>query len=137
MDQKNLFLKEAFFHSDEFRQEMIRQMVPDVLQFIRNIFLNFRIAEESRRIYEDITKRLADLRQSNKTLHSSFAYKVGNLFVDGRAYAQRNLREWCAAMHRTLDSIFQIVNIVYNVGNTVDSVGYSIVDKVKDDKLKS
>ena len=39
-------------------------------------------------------------------------------------------------MHRTLDSIFQIVNIVYNVGNTVDSVGYSIVDKVKDDKLK-
>lgn len=136
MDQKDLFSKEAFYNSDGFQQEMIKQMIPDVLQFIRNVFQNFRIAEESRRIYYDICEHMLELRHNHKQYYDSFSYKVGNLNLDGRAYAQRNIREWCAAMHRTLDSILQIINIVYNIGNDVDSVSYSIVKKAKDDKLK-
>lgn len=136
MTHKNLFIKEAYYLGKEFKQETIKLKIPDILQFVQNIYYNFRIAEESRNIYNDICEQMLELRQNHKQYYDSFSYKVGNLDLDGRAYAQRNIRDWCAAMHRTLDSIFQIINIVYNVGNTVDSIGYSIVDKVKDDKLK-
>ncbi len=136
MNQNKVFSKESFYQSDEFQQEMIRLMIPDSLQFIRNIICNFRLAEESRMIYEDITKQLADLRQSNKTLYSSFMYKVGNIFVDGRAYAQRNIREWCIAIHKTLDSIRQIINIAYDLGKDYSSIYSGIADKTKDKTLQ-
>lgn len=137
MKQKNTFRnREKYYFGEDFRQETIKLKTPDVLQFIQNIYYNFRIAEESRMIYNDICEKMLELRQNNSQYYGTFQYKVGNLDIDGRAYAQRNIREWCAAMHRTLDSIFQIINIVYNIGNDVDSVMNSIVKKAKDDKLK-
>lgn len=135
MNQTDVFSKEAFYHCDEFHQEMIRLMVPDILQFIRNIFYNFRLAEESRIIYEDITKQLADLRQSNKMLYSSFMYKVGNIFVDGRAYAQRNIREWCISIHKIVDSVFQIINIVYGLEKSFFEVNKKVVNLSRDSIL--
>lgn len=136
MTHKNLFIKEAYYLGKGFRQETIKLKIPDILQFIHNIYYNFRIAEESRNIYNDICEQMLELRQNHKQYYDSFSYKVGNLNLDGRTYAQRNIREWCAAMHRTLDSVFQIINIVYNIGNDVDSVNNNVVKKAKDDKLK-
>ena len=136
MTQKDLFMKETYYLGEEFRQEAIKLKVPDILQYIQNIYYNYRIAEESRRIYNDICEQMLELRQKHKRYYDSFSYKVGNLNLDGRAYAQRNSREWCAALHRTMDSIFQIINIIYNIDNDVSSVSYNIVGESNDDELK-
>ena len=136
MTHKNLFIKEAYYLGKEFKQETIKLKIPDILQFVQNIYYNFRIAEESRRIYNDICEQMLELRQNHKQYYDSFSYKVGNLNLDGRAYAQRNIREWCAALHRTVDSVMQIINIVYDLKIEADSVKNSVGKRTNDKSLE-
>ena len=137
MTQKDLFMKETYYLGEEFRQEAIKLKVPDIIQYIQNIYYNYRIAEESRRIYNDICEQMLELRQKHKRYYDSFSYKVGNLNLDGRAYAQRNIREWCAALHRTVDSVMQIINIVYDLKYDANSVRYSVVKRTNDKNLEN
>ena len=136
MTHKNLFIKEAYYLGKEFKQETIKLKIPDILQFVQNIYYNFRIAEESRRIYNDICEQMLELRQNHKQYYDSFSYKVGNLNLDGRAYAQRNIREWCAALHCTVDSVMQIINIVYDLKIEADSVKNSVGKRTNDKSLE-
>ena len=111
-------------------------MVPDLRQYILNISYCLIQAHESKLIYNDITNQLINLRKRNRTLYSSFTYRVGSLNVDGRAYANRNLRDWCGNMHKICDSFLQMINIAYGLENDINKVKYgNTIKKVTDSRL--
>lgn len=129
--------KQEYYSGAEFVNELATLMIPDVHQYVLNIIFCFHQAHESKLIYCNIIEQLHTLRKENRTFYNSFTYKVGTLFVDGRAYANRNFRDWCANMHKISDSILQIINIVYNLENDIDKVKYSsTIKKSGDANLK-
>ena len=133
-----LYRKQAYYGGTDFANELATLMIPDVWQYVMNIISCFRQAHESKLIYCDITDQLLKLRKENKTFYGSFLYKVGSLSVDGRAYANRNIRDWCANMHKIADSILQIINIVYDLKNSSDKVKYgSTIKESHDLQLKA
>lgn len=130
--------KQAYYSGVDFANELATLMIPDVHQYVSNIFFCFMQAHESKLIYCDITNQLLKLRKDNGTYYNSFDYKVGTLSVDGRAYANRNFRDWCANMHKISDSFLQIINVVYELQNDVDKVKFgNTVKKCEDLKLKT
>jgi len=116
ISDKELFSRIAFYESNAFLEETILLMIPDVVQYVRNIFESLRYAEQSRLIVADITSQITDYRKKRHQFVNSTGYQLGTLHVDSRAYAQRNIREWCEHIAKSNDSIYQILNIVLNLG---------------------
>ena len=130
--------KIAYYQSSVFANELVALMIPDVNQYINNIVSNFFDASQSKRIYCDITNQLLKLRKKNKTLYSTFSYNVGSLSVDGKAFANRILRDWCSYMHRIADSLLQIINIVYDLKNESNDVKFgTTIKKLNNNQLLS
>lgn len=136
MENNTYIKRKAYFTSREFANHLATLMIPDVYQFVINIFNCLALAHDSKLICNDIASQLLDLRKKNKVFYNSFTYKVGNLLLDGRAYANRNMREWCSNIHKTRDSLLQIINIVYDLNVDINDVYERILDKINDDELK-
>lgn len=134
--QKYYESRKAYYEHDSFVRDMVPLMLPDVVQYVRNIFYSLRCAEASREIFEDITKQIIETRQKHKTFYNSTQYPIGSLLVDSREFAQRNIREWCEYIDKTNDGIAQILNIVFKLGyNPWDNIKSSnIVKQLKQQK---
>ncbi len=106
----------AFYEGIEFGIETICLKIPDVDQYVHKIFHCLRWATQSREIVEDICKQIAETRISQNRLIQTVGYRVGSMTVDGRAYAQKNIHQWCQYVSETRGSICQILNIVFALG---------------------
>ena len=130
--------KIAYYQSAAFANELVALMIPDVNQYINNIVSNFFDASQSKRIYCDITNQLLELRKKNKTFYSTFSYNVGSLSVDGKAFANKILRDWCSYMHKIAGSLLQIINIVYDLKNESNDVKFgTTIKKLNNNQLLS
>ncbi len=134
--QKYYESRKAYYEQNTFVRDMVSLMMPDVVQYVRNVFYSLRCAKASREIFEDITKQIIETRQKHKKFYNSTQYTVGSLLVDSREFAQRNIREWCEYIDKTNDSIAQILNIVFKLGyNPWDNIKSSnIVKQLKHQK---
>ena len=90
-----LYSRIAFYESDTFLQETTLLMIPDVVQYVRNIFESLRYAEQSRLIVEDVANQIIEYRNAHGHVVNSSGYKIGTLFTDSRAYAQRIKFRFC------------------------------------------
>lgn len=106
----------SFYEHLEFHQETVSLFIPDVVPYVTKIFECMRWAKEYRQIVEDICAQIEDQRKANNRLIQTIGYHIGTLTVDGRAYAQKNIRHWCQAIVATNDCLRQILNIAFNLG---------------------
>ena len=107
----------SFYEGNEFSTECIELVIPDVVPYVRKIFNCIRWAAQNRNIVEDICHQIVDIRSSQKRLVHSIGYHVGTLYLDGRAYSQQNIQQYCRYIAETNDCICQILNIVFGVGH--------------------
>ena len=106
----------SFYEHMEFHQETVALFIPDVVPYVNKIFECMRWAKEYRQIVEDICSQIVEQRKSSNHLVQSIGYHVGALIVDGRAYAQKNIRHWCQSVVSTNDCLRQILNITFGLG---------------------
>lgn len=132
--EKHYESRKSYYEHNSFVKDMVPLMLPDIVQYVRNIFYSLRCAEVSREIFEDITNQIIETRQKHNAFYNSTQYPIGSLLVDSREFAQRNIREWCEYVDKTNDNIFQILNIVFNIGfKPWDDIKASkIITKLKD-----
>ncbi len=93
----------SFYEHMEFHQETVALFIPDVVPYVNKIFECMRWAKEYRQIVEDICSQIVEQRKTSNHLVQSIGYHVGTLIVDGRAYAQKNIRQWCQSVVSTND----------------------------------
>ena len=106
----------AFYEHLDFSTETIEVLIPDVVSYVRKIFHCLRWAEQSREIIDDVCQQIIDKRTETKRFMQSVSYRVGTLNLDGRAYAQQNIHQYCRYIAETNDCFCQILNIVFNAG---------------------
>ena len=106
----------SFYEHTDFQNEVTALLIPDTVQYVHKIFHCMRWATQYRKIVEDVCNQISDCRLKSNQLCQSVEYKVGTLGVDGRAYAQKNIRHWCQCIAETNDCLFQIINIVFCLG---------------------
>lgn len=106
----------SFYEHNGFRDETVELLIPDTVQYVHKIFHCMRWATQYRRIVEDVCNQIADYRIKANRICQTIGYKVGSFEVDGRAYAQKNIRHWCQCIAETNDCLFQLINIVFNLG---------------------
>lgn len=106
----------SFYEHSGFSTETIELLIPDVVPYVRKIFNCLRWATQNRKIVEDICHQKVDTRVSRNQLIQSIGYSVGTLHLDGRAYAQQNIHQYCRYVAETNDCLCQILNIVFGVG---------------------
>jgi len=106
----------SFYEHSEFSTETIELLIPDVVPYVRKIFNCLRWATQNRQIIEDVCHQIVDYRIAQNKLIQSVAYSVGALHLDGRAYAQQNIHQYCRYIAETNDCLCQILNIVFGVG---------------------
>ena len=106
----------SFYELSEFSNEAIELLIPDVVPYVQKIFNCLRWATQSREIIEDICHQIVNTRIARNQLIQSVAYNVGSLQLDGRAYAQQNIHQYCRYISETNDCLCQILNIVFGIG---------------------
>lgn len=106
----------SFYEHNGFLNEAVELLIPDTVQYVHKIFQCMRWAMQYRRIVEDVCNQIADCRINANQIRQSIGYKVGSIEVDGRAYAQKNIRHWCQCIAETNDCLFQIINITFYLG---------------------
>ncbi len=106
----------SYYEQVDFSNETIELLVPDTVSYVRKIFNCLRWATQAREIIEDVCKQIVETRTSRKQLVQSVGYKVGNSILDGRAFAQQNIHQYCRYIAEINDCLCQILNIVFGVG---------------------
>ena len=115
ISESKLNSKRAYYGLNFFNQS-INWLIPDVYAYIEKIFTCLRWAEQSREIIEDVCKQISECRKTQKRIINSIGYKMGTLYVDGRAYIQQNVHMYCQYISEINDCFCQILNIVYDLG---------------------
>ena len=116
IDELELNKRISFYEHSEFLTECIELLIPDVVPYVRKIFNCLRWATQNRQIIENITDQIVNYRITKNQLIQSVAYSVGTLHLDGRAYAQQSIHQYCRYISETNDCLCQILNIVFGVG---------------------
>lgn len=116
IDELELNKRISFYEHSEFSTETIELLIPDVVSYVRKVFNCLRWATQSREIIDDICHQIIDARLARNQLTQTIGYSVGSLHLDGRAYAQRNIHQYCRYISETNDCLCQILNIVFGVG---------------------
>ena len=116
IDMLELNNRISFYEHSEFSTESIELLIPDTVPYVRKIFNCLRWATQNRQIIEDVCRQIVDYRITRNQLIQSVAYSVGTLQLDGRAYAQQNIHQYCRYIAETNDCLCQILNIVFGVG---------------------
>ena len=116
IDESELNKRISFYENSEFSTECIELLVPDVVPYVQKIFNCLRWATQNRQIIEDICHQIVNYRITKNQLIQSVAYSVGTLHLDGRAYAQQNIHQYCRYISETNDCLCQILNIVFGIG---------------------
>ena len=106
----------SFYEHADFSTEAIELLIPDVVPYVRKIFHCLRWASQNREIVDDICRQIVDIRVSRNIPIQSAGYSVGTLHIDGRAYAQQNIHQYCRYIAETNDCLSQIINIVFGIG---------------------
>lgn len=106
----------SYYEHTDFSTDTIELLVPDTVSYVRKIFNCLRWATQNREIIEDVCKQIVETRISRKQLVQSVGYKVGNSILDGRAFAQQNIHQYCRYIAEINDCLCQILNIVFCVG---------------------
>ena len=106
----------SFYEQSSFSREAIELLIPDVVPYVQKIFHCLRWATQNREIVDDVCHQIIDTRVSRNQLIQSVGYSVGTLNIDGRAYAQQNIHQYCRYIAETNDCLCQILNIVFGVG---------------------
>ena len=130
IDELELNKRISFYEHSEFSTEAIELLIPDVVPYVQKIFNCIRWATQNREIIEDICHQIVDARNARSQLIQSVAYNVGSLQLDGRAYAQQNIHQYCRYISETNDCLCQILNIVFCIGKRP-------WDRFEMDKIKS
>ena len=128
-----LFSRISYYDSNDFSAQTIEWLVPDVDAYVKKIFNCLRWAEQSRKIIEDICNQISECRKDKQRVINSVEYKIGNLYVDGRAYVQQNVHMYCQYISEINDCLSQILKIVYDNGFRLwDDINSSkIIKKLK------
>ena len=106
----------SYYEHTDFSTDTIELLVPDTVSYVRKIFNCLRWATQNREIIEDVCKQIVETRTSRKQLTQSIGYKVGSSILDGRAFAQQNIHQYCRYIAEINDCLCQIVNIVFDTG---------------------
>ena len=106
----------SYYEHIDFSNETIELLVPDTVSYVRKIFNCLRWATQNREIIDDICKQIVETRMSRKQLVQTIGYKVGNSILDGRAFAQQNIHQYCRYIAEINDCLCQILNIVFGTG---------------------
>lgn len=116
IDELELNKRISFYEHSEFSAEAIDLLIPDVISYVQKIFNCLRWATQNREIIEDICHQIVDTRNARNQLIQSIVYNIGSLQLDGRAYAQQNIHQYCRYISETNDCLCQILNIVFGIG---------------------
>ena len=106
----------SYYEHIEFHNDATTLFIPDVVPYVAKIYDCIRWATQYRQVVEDICHQIESQRKATGTLYQSIGYRIGSLTVDGRAYAQKNIRHWCQSIVTTNDCLRQILNITFGLG---------------------
>ena len=129
----------SYYEHIEFHNDATKLFIPDVVPYVTKIFDCLRWATQYRQIVEDICHQIESQRKATGTLRQSVGYHIGSLTVDGRAYAQKNIRHWCQSIVTTNDCLRQILNITFGLGFRPweNFNSYDVLKKLRNRKIKN
>ena len=129
IDELELNKRISFYEHSDFSTETIELLIPDVVSYVRKVFNCLSGATQSREIIDDICHQIVDTRTARDQLTQTIGYSVGSLHLDGRAYAQQNIHQYCRYISETNDCLCQILNIVFGIG--LRQWDHFDIDKIK------